>query len=119
MWEKVALSGHALCGLTTWSGLEQDARFKAGILLDPYLADMPLGQTDTPVVLLTMGNKQPSRDECQLWSNLHGARFAVNLRAAEHVTLSDAVWLAKEAVKTGTMGPESYARTRFSDVHAR
>jgi hypothetical protein len=31
---------------------------------------------------------------------------AVNLKGAEHVTPSDAVWLARYAVKTGSMGPE-------------
>ena len=29
----------------------------------------------------------------------------MNLRGTEHVTPSDAVWLAKGAVKTGSMGP--------------
>jgi hypothetical protein len=30
----------------------------------------------------------------------------VNLRGADHLTPSDAVWLAKGQVKTGAMGPE-------------
>ena len=35
-----------------------------------------------------------------------GPRFAVNLRGAEHLTPSDAVWLAEGAIKTGSMGPD-------------
>ncbi|PYX69678.1 MAG: hypothetical protein DMG72_20305, partial [Acidobacteria bacterium] len=31
---------------------------------------------------------------------------AMQLVAAEHVTPSDMVWLAKGAIRTGTMGPE-------------
>ena len=49
---------------------------------------------------------QWTSEECHTWSNLQGSRFAPNLQAAEHVTPSDAVWLAKDAVKTGPMGPE-------------
>ena len=30
----------------------------------------------------------------------------MNLRGAEHLTPTDLVWLAKGAIKTGTMGPE-------------
>ena len=51
-----------------------------------------------------MGRKQWSGEECRLWSDLRGPRFAVNLQGAEHVTPSDAVWLAEGAVATGTMG---------------
>jgi pimeloyl-ACP methyl ester carboxylesterase len=103
---RVALAGHSLGGLTTWLGLQRDPRFKAAILLDPYLADIGSDTSENPVMLLTMGREKPSRDECLLWSDLHGPRYLVNLRGAEHVTPSDAVWLAKGAVRTGTMGPE-------------
>lgn len=37
---------------------------------------------------------------------LKGPRFAVNLKGAEHVTPTDEVWLARDAIKTGTMGSE-------------
>jgi dienelactone hydrolase len=103
---RLALTGHSLGGLTAWFGVQRDSRFRAAILLDPYLPDMPLGSTETPVMLLTMGREQRNEDECQLWSDLLGPRLAVNLRGAEHVTPSDLVWLAKGAVKTGPMGPE-------------
>jgi hypothetical protein len=86
--------------------VQRDARFKAAVLLDPYLPDIPRGSTETPVMLLTMGREQRNEDECQLWSDLRGPRLAVNFQGAEHVTPSDLVWLAKGAVKTGSMGPE-------------
>jgi hypothetical protein len=41
-----------------------------------------------------------------LWTSLRGSRFAVNLEGAEHLTTSDAVWLFKGAIKSGSMGPE-------------
>jgi hypothetical protein len=56
--------------------------------------------------VLTAGNDGWGPDDCRLWNALRGTRVAVNLKGAEHVTPSDAVWLAKYAIKTGTMGPE-------------
>ncbi len=103
---KIALAGHSLGGLTTWHGVQQDARFKAAILMDPYLADISLGPTETPVILLAMGRAHWSDEECRLWGDLRGPRFAVNLRGTEHLTPSDAVWLAEGAIKTGSMGPD-------------
>ena len=51
-----------------------------------------------------MGREQWTQDECRLWSNLHGTRLAVNLKGAEHITPTDAVWLAGGAIRTGNMG---------------
>jgi dienelactone hydrolase len=103
---RVALAGHSLGGLTAWLGLQRESRFKAAVLLDPYLAGIGSDPTETPVLLMAMGREKPSEDECRLWSDLHGPRFWVNLRGAEHVTPSDAVWLARGAIQTGTMSPE-------------
>jgi hypothetical protein len=41
-----------------------------------------------------------------MWDQLRGPRLAVNLKGAEHVTPSDALWLAAGAIKTGDMGPD-------------
>ena len=57
-------------------------------------------------MILASGRKQWTENECSLWSHLAGPRFAVNLEGAEHLTTSDAVWLARGAIKTGTMGPD-------------
>jgi predicted dienelactone hydrolase len=103
---QVALAGHSLGGLTTWLGVQRDPRFKAAVLLDPYLADIGSDSTETPVLLMAMGREKPSQDECRLWSDLRGPRFWVNLRGAEHVTPTDAVWLAKGAISTGSLGSE-------------
>jgi predicted dienelactone hydrolase len=103
---RVALAGHSLGGLTTWLGLQRDPRFKAAVLLDPYLANIESDPTETPVLLMAMGRDKPSESECRLWSDLRGPRFWVNLPGAEHVTPSDAVWLAKGAISTGSLGPE-------------
>jgi hypothetical protein len=62
--------------------------------------------TKKPVLVLAMGREQWSDEECRLWDDLRGPRFAVNLRGAEHLTPSDAVWLAMGAIKTGSMSPE-------------
>ena len=79
---------------------------RAAVLLDASMSEGLASLTATPVLVLAMGREQWSDAECRLWSDLRGPRFAVNLKGAEHVTPSDAVWLAKGAVKTGPMGPE-------------
>ena len=103
---RVAIAGHSLGGLTALLGVKQDARFKAAVMLDASMSDGSASLTETPVLVLAMGREQWSDEECRLWSDLRGPRFAVNLKGAEHVTPSDAVWLAKGAIKTGPMGPE-------------
>ena len=103
---KVAVAGHSLGGWTAWIGATQEARFKAAVLLDASVSHVSATPTNIPVLIFAMGRALWGDQECRLWSNLHGPRFAVNLKGAEHVTPSDAVWLAKGAVKTGPMGPE-------------
>jgi dienelactone hydrolase len=103
---RVAAAGHSLGGLAALLSLKQDGRFKAAILLDPYLINASHRPAETPVMLMTMGREQWSDEECRSWSDLRGPRLAVNLKGAEHVTPSDAVWLAKGAIKTGPMGTE-------------
>jgi predicted dienelactone hydrolase len=103
---RIALMGHSLGGLTALSSLQQEPRFGAGILLDGELTDESVTGTDKAVLILAMGRKRWSEEECKLWDNLRGARLAVNLKDAEHVTSTDAVWLAKGAIRTGTMGTD-------------
>jgi pimeloyl-ACP methyl ester carboxylesterase len=103
---RVAVVGHSMGGTTAFLAIEQDVRFKTGILIDAHVPDNSIKATQTPVLILAMGNEKWSEDRCRLWSNLHGPRLAMNLLGAEHVTPSDAVWLAKYAIKTGAMGPE-------------
>ncbi len=102
----IAVAGHSLGGLTVLLGIEQEPRFKTGILLDGAMPDSSFGGTVRPVLILAPGRDEWSDDERQLWANLRGPRLAVNLRGGEHMTPSDAVWLANGAIKTGTMGSE-------------
>jgi dienelactone hydrolase len=103
---RVALAGHSLGGMTAILGVEQDSRFRAGVILDGVVPNSALSGTETPMLLLAAGRDTWSDDELRLWSGLRGPRIAVNLRSAEHLTLSDAVWLAVGAIKTGSMGPD-------------
>lgn len=102
---RLALAGHSLGGLTTIRGVEEDPRFRAGIVLDGAMPHS-VRETETPVLMLATGRDEWSEEERQLWNALHGPRLAVNLRGTEHLTGTDAVWLAAGTVKTGTMGPE-------------
>ena len=103
---RVALVGHSVGGLTALLGVEEEPRFRAGVTLDGVLPDfVPVG-TQTPMLVLTAGNDGWGESDCRLWNGLSGPRMAVNLKGAEHVTPSDAVWLAKYAIKTGSMGPQ-------------
>jgi predicted dienelactone hydrolase len=103
---RLALAGHSLGGLTTILGVEQDSRFRAGVVLDGVVPNSARNGTETPMLLLAAGRDTWSPEETRLWSGLRGPRIAVNLRGAEHVTPSDAVWLAVGAIKTGTMSPD-------------
>jgi len=103
---QIALAGHSLGGLTALLGIQEDTRFRAGILLDPYLADDVSMPTATPVLVLAAGRTEWSENEIHLWNNLEGPRLAVNYPGAEHSAPSDAVWLAKGAVETGEMSEE-------------
>jgi dienelactone hydrolase len=102
----VALAGHSLGGLTVILGVEEEPRFRAGVVLDGVMPDSSANTIETPILLLAAGSQQWSPVECGLWGKLQGPRFAVNLRGAEHLTPSDAVWLASGAIKTGDMGPD-------------
>jgi len=103
---KIAVAGHSLGGLTALLTNESNPHVKSAILLDPVLPDLLPSATSKPVLLLTADRQQWGANECGLWRNLHGARFAVSLQGSEHVALSDWIWLTKDAVRTGPMGPE-------------
>lgn len=103
---RVALAGHSLGGLTAILAIEQDSRFRAGVILDGVVPKSAFNGTNTPVLMLAAGRDTWSAEETQMWRGLHGSRVAINLRGAEHVTPSDMIWLAPGAIQTGTLGPE-------------
>jgi dienelactone hydrolase len=107
---RVGLVGHSLGGEAAIFSVEHDARFKAGVILDGVVTNASALGTDKAVLILAAGREQWSDNECMLWSHLQGFRFAANLLGADHMTPSDAVWLAAHtpelALQTGRMGPE-------------
>jgi dienelactone hydrolase len=103
---KIAVAGHSLGGLTALLAGGADPHIKAVILMDPVLPDVLPGRTSKPVLILAADRKQWAATECGLWSNLDGPRLAISLQGTEHVALSDWIWLTKDAVQTGDMGPQ-------------
>lgn len=102
---RIALAGHSLGGLTTILGVANEPRFKAGVVLDGVLPDH-LGPTKTPILILAAGRERWNENDCRLWSALRGPRMAVNIKGAEHLTPSDAVWLLDGMIRTGAMSPD-------------
>jgi len=124
----VAIAGHSMGGLAAALGVEKEPRFKAGVIIDVhdgYVPEDVVAATATPVLLMASGREQWSENECRLWNRLQGPRLAVNFKGAEHLTSSDAVWLARNAIKTGTMGPDKSVEAvreyiaAFLDMHLR
>jgi dienelactone hydrolase len=103
---RVAIAGHSLGGMTAMLGVERTPALKVGINIDGGVPDGLLVPTETPVLILAAGRKVWSQNDLHMWDQLRGPRFAVNLKGAEHVTPSDALWLAAGAIKTGDMGPD-------------
>jgi hypothetical protein len=103
---RIGVMGHSLGGEAALSAIEQEARFRAAVLIDAVLTDTSPAGTDRAILILAAGREQWTESERHFWDQLRGPRLVVNLRGAEHVTPSDLVWLAKGAVKTGPMGPE-------------
>ncbi len=103
---RLAIAGHSLGGLTAILGIDQEPRFKAAVIIDGGLPDELGSEIQAPVLMLIAGNDNWSESRCRLGSRLRGPQFVVNFPGAEHVTPSDAVWLAKGVIKTGNMGPE-------------
>jgi dienelactone hydrolase len=115
---RVALAGHSLGGLTTVLALQQEPRFKVGIVLDGVMPQAPIRPMSKPLFLLVAGRDQWSNEDCQVWRNLLGPRVSLNLPGAEHIAPSDAVWLAKSDVNTGTLTPEQTVENIRSNVAA-
>jgi predicted dienelactone hydrolase len=103
----IAVAGHSFGGLTAIQSVQQDARIRAAVLIDGVVIEEAIEATERPVLILDAGRMQWDDEERHLWDKLQGPRYAVNLRNSEHVTPTDAVWLARGAVRTGSMSPEN------------
>lgn len=101
---RIALAGHSMGGVTALLGVQNSPRFKAGVSIDGDATDAVVGPMQTPFLIVAMGRKQWSDEECHLWGNLNGARVAVNFSGAEHMTPTDGVWIARGAIPAGDMG---------------
>ncbi len=102
---RIGVVGHSMGGLTAYLSLESDPRLKAAVMLDGFAPEVLGSPTRKPLLVISAG-RQWRAEDCRLWKNLQGPRLAVNLSGTEHVALSDWIWLARNAVKTGPMGPE-------------
>jgi pimeloyl-ACP methyl ester carboxylesterase len=102
--ENIAIIGHSLGGVSALLALQQEKRLKVGVVLDAGLPDSLAVNITKPVFLLGAGRSRWSDADCHLWNGLRSFRFALDLVGAEHLTPSDAVWLANGSVRTGTMG---------------
>jgi predicted dienelactone hydrolase len=103
---RFAVAGHSLGGLTALLGIELEPRFKAAILMDGLVPAALPSATKKPILILAADREHWEPTECHLWTNLQGPRLAVNLRGTEHVALGDWIWLTRNSVETGSMGPE-------------
>jgi dienelactone hydrolase len=105
---RVGIMGHSLGAEVALSTLQRDPRLRAGILLDAPIFSEDASGTAKAVLVVTAGRERWSEQECRLWSSLRGARLAVNLRGADHLAPTDAVWFFKVLgfTQPGTLGAE-------------
>jgi pimeloyl-ACP methyl ester carboxylesterase len=120
---RIAIVGHSLGGLTAVRALEDERRVKAAVLLDAVLPPRLASPVRQPVLHLAVG-RQWNESDCNFWGSLGGARLGVDLPGAEHLALSDAVWLLKGSVATGSTPETLIAATReyvaaFLDANLR
>ena len=90
--------------------------------MDAPVSASSLVATDKPVLILAAGRDEWGKSDCQLWRRLRGVRLLVDFRGAEHLTASDAVWLAKDfpelEAQTGAMGAERTITAMRNDIGA-
>jgi len=105
---RAGVMGHSLGGEVALSSLQRDPRLGTAVLLDAPITDEDTGGTPKPLLILAAGRERWSNDECRLWSNLRGPRLAVNLRGAEHLTPTDAIWISEGVL--GLVAPPETTR---------
>jgi len=122
---RIAVAGHSLGALSALLDAQVESRFTAAVLMDGFVPSALPSATKKPVLILAAGRDHWETTECHLWSNLAGPRVAVNLVGAEHVALGDWIWLTRNSVEAGPMGPEKTMSAirdyiaAFLDAHLR
>ena len=101
---RIGVAGHSLGGLTTILAVEQEPRFRTGIVIDAIPPGKFMRVIQTPMMLLTAGRENWDDDQCSLWNNLRGPRVVANLVGAEHFAPSDLAWISPRTIKTGSSG---------------
>ena len=104
---RIAIAGHSAGGTIAFRAIEQDSRFKAAVILDGFALSAQMRPTKKPVLLMRSGSETDAIDGCEVRSNFHGPHVFVQLNGAEHLTPSDALWLARGAIASGPMGIDS------------
>jgi predicted dienelactone hydrolase len=104
---RLAIAGHSAGGTVAFQALQQDSRFKAAVILDGFLSSSEIHPTREPVLIMRAGAESDIVDRCDLSHILRGPHSFVNLSGAEHLTPSDALWLARGAIASGHMGTDA------------
>jgi predicted dienelactone hydrolase len=104
---RIAIAGHSAGGTIASHAIEQDSRFKAAVILDGFALSSQMRPTKKPVLLMRSGSATAAADGCDVRSSFRGPHVFVNLNGAEHLTPSDALWLARGAIASGPMGTDS------------
>jgi dienelactone hydrolase len=113
---RIAIAGHSAGGTIALRAIEQDSRFKAVVILDGFALSSQIRSTKKPVLLMRSGSETDAVDSCEVWSRLQGPHVFVNLNGAEHLTPSDALWLARGAIASGPMGSEGMVAAIRNEV---
>lgn len=103
---RIAIAGHSMGGATALLALQRDERFRAAVILDGVLPPSLIRTTQSPVMILNTSRPKTSTDQCVLWNSLRGPRLYLSLDGAEHLTPSDALWLAPGGIAAGSIGTE-------------
>jgi len=101
---RVAIAGHSAGGTVALRVLGEEPRFKAAVILDGYVEATDMHPTVSSVLMLRAGAESETVDRCALASSLRGPHLYVNFSGTEHLTPSDALWIARGAIASGTMG---------------
>jgi len=103
---RIAVAGHSAGGTTAFRAIAQDSRFKAAVILDGFLPSSQIRPTKKPMFLMRSGSETDTVDRCEILHNLLGPHVFMNLTGAEHLTPTDALWLARGAIASGPAGTD-------------